>query len=182
MFSNSSPTLEEGGDGERCNRFYFDPEANSKANYNYSVSDEELIVQMKSLLESQEKDIEKNSIQKLYVYQYPGGRIWGLKNLNPQQFVVFKTNDSYWSIEKNRDGITVQSAKELAHVKDRYRRQDRQTPIEMKEVDDGKRSLSELFQYLELKKEFNRPYSYWTDNSKHFVQRIFNEIAYSKYI
>jgi len=84
--------------------------------------------------------------------------------------------------KKNSEGITIQRSKKIEFVKDRYRRDERRTPVEIMKQDSGRGSMEDLIDYLYGEDELNKPYDWLLDNCQHFAKRIFDEIAKTKYL
>jgi len=174
LFSSSS----SGKVGEEwTSEIYFDPEADKSSGSDYKISDQELLREMRELVKGDEDIVE------LRAYRCPLLGSWQLSQvLLNHQFIVFETKAWWWSIEKNPEGITIQRSKKIEYVRDRYRRDKRPTPVERMKQDSGRRSMDDLISYLYREDELNKPYSLYNDNCKHFVKRIFDEIAENKYL
>ena len=164
------------GEGEWTNKIYFDPEADKSEGSDYKISDEDLKKKMTDLIEGEE------NIKIIYAYECP---IWGWQwshNYLAHKFIVLETDKWWWSIEKNAEGITIQRSKKLGYIKDRYRRNLRPKPVDEMKWDIGQRTMKELVEFLYKEDELHKRYNVFSQNCKHFAERIFDEIAKTKHL
>ena len=98
-------------------------------------------------------------------------------------FIVLETNEWWWSIEKNTEGLTMQRCKDPEKVIKYYRRRPRNagwkwlTDIrEMKSTQllDADSKLSSFYDTLYKNNELRITYHWHNDNCKHFAQRLYN--------
>jgi len=97
------------------------------------------------------------------------------------QFVVFVTDNWYWSIEKNDKHILIQRSEGLPCVRDfRYEKAERikrNTPVVQLRFDYGRKSMKELIEFLYRENELNNKYHWIADNCQDFAKRVFDEFA-----
>ena len=137
--------------------------------------------QFKEMLE--EKDISEK-IEEVRYYTHPLYR-WQLsKYFIHHAFIVFKTENWWWSIERNEDGVTIQRSQHLENVRDRYqfthnahnRIVNERTGIELMKTAPGPVNITveELIERLWKGKQMNLDSK--EKNSKHFANYIYNQI------
>lgn len=175
--SGSKSSSGSSGCGEWKNQIYFDPESDSANGNHYFISDNELKEKLSQLINTQER-IEKIWIfsHRLYEWQlYQGMMMY-------HAFVVLETNEWYWSIEKNNEGITIQRSKNWSYVKGKYRRKSRITPITQRNHDEGRMKMEDLIDWLYQKNELNKRYNIQCQDGtcQGFAKRVFNHFARKK--
>lgn len=163
--------------GEWNNQIYFDPESDSPLGPSYYIEDQELMTKLSQMIDTDE------NIEEIWIFSHRLSN-WQLYQgvFMYHAFVVLRTNDWYWSIEKNNEGITVQRSKHLTFVKCKYRRNSRITPITVRSHDNGKMRMEDLVKWIYEKNELNKKYclSRQADNCQGFAKRIFNHFARTK--
>ncbi|CAG0919740.1 unnamed protein product [Notodromas monacha] len=97
-------------------------------------------------------------------------------------YVVLETNQWWWSLEKNGEGITIQRSKQFDYVKRKYRRKERNGNW-LIESDTGRMTMKSLVDWLYENDELNRRYDVGDNdkNCKGFAKRVFDKFAQSKY-
>jgi hypothetical protein len=106
------------------------------------------------------------------------------RNVLYHGFIVFNTGESYWSLEKTNEGVTVQrsnSFDEVAKMKlevSRNSRSKRLDPVEIVQTDCAAVTVGELFQFIVAL--MARKYHLTHSNCKHFSSEIFNFAAETK--
>ena len=78
------------------------------------IGDGELINKMKELVQGHEQ------ITTVSAYKCKLVQAQLTQMVFNHQFVVYETDEWWWSVEKNSEGITIQRSKKLGFVKDRY--------------------------------------------------------------
>ena len=166
--------MAKGGDWKY--RVYFDPEADKNGDKTYIISDNELRIRLVSLVDADEK------IRNVTAYKV-NLKEWQLTQfIFYHMFIVFETDDWFWSIEKNSEGITIQRSKYLHAVKDRYRQNPRNSGIEMIKTDYAERSVTvyELIRMLCRRNELNNMYTFLDSNCQAFGECVFNFLAFNE--
>lgn len=128
---------------------------------------------MKSIID------EKETIENIVIYKHP------LKYWQPQltesiinhQFVVIKTTQRWWSIEKNNEGITIQNSSNREFVKDSFKKNKRPGDITELRSANGRGTMFELVSYLCNDTELLKPYTWRTYNCQHFADEIYKKFA-----
>ena len=146
---------------------YFDPEADARTGHSYRISDGELITQLSRLVDAREKKKEVTA------YKVP------LSNLQLTQFLLYHmlTENCWWSIEKNDEGITIQRSKSLRAVRERYRQRNRNFDIKCMKKDAGSSSVKGLIDWLWANAELEDEYHLLESNCQHFGKKVFNFVA-----
>ena len=153
---------------------YFDPEANESTGHSYTITDDELRTQLTSLVDAGE------AIREVTAYKVPLSE-WQLTQfLLYHMFIIFETEDWWWSIEKNDEGITIQRSKSIKAVKERYRQRARNSGIERMARDKGGKSVNSLIKWLWKEDELNNKYHIVNSNCQHFGTKVFNFVAKNK--
>ena len=153
---------------------YFDPEADKHTGRCYTISDPDLLNKLKELV-----DVKEN-IQCVIAYKAPLSEYQVTKLLLYHMFIVFKTEDWWWSIEKNGEGITIQRSKEVTAVRDRYRQEKRNSGlsgISTMKTDTGRKSVDDLINWLWWGNQLLRYYDISKQNCQHFGKEVFNYVA-----
>lgn len=94
------------------------------------------------------------------------------------QFVVIKSTERYWSIEKNLDNLFLQD-NQYFHMVVEYEqnKQPRNRPVV--EIKHGKceGTIKDLIEFLYCQNELEKKYNWIDENCKAFANRVFNEFA-----
>lgn len=107
--------------GAYTSKLYFDPRADLPKDEGFLITQQELLEKLKTLIDVTEE------IFRVRYYSNPLSS-WQLTNaLFYHAFLVFKTENWYWSIEKNTQGLTIQRSKDMKTVVNYYRRAKRTT-------------------------------------------------------
>ena len=96
-------------------------------------------------------------------------------------FIVLKTKDWYWSIEKNDAGVTIQRSKEIEHVRDKYYRIKRQenwtSGIAMeKSKSVNNKTVKQLIKHVYEANYVNEEYGIIQKNCQQFANKIYDFI------
>ena len=129
---------------------------------NELIKGEEKIRKLIELIEDGE------SILRVIIYKcphYPGPLT---KFIFHYYFVVFETNNWWWSVDKNSEGITIQSSKEIEYVRDKFGLIDRLTPVIQDQAAGNEKTMKQFFQYLIEKGELMKEYHFIKNNCKTF--------------
>lgn len=171
--SSGSDSAKKGG--EWTYKVYFDPEADQSTGKSYTITDSELMDKLTNLVDVDEHIINIRAYkQDLYSWQITNLILYHI-------FIVFETNDWWWSIEKNSEGITIQRSKHCWTVYSKYRRESRNDRTLMKE-DKGRKTMKELIEWLYKENELNKKYDYISSNCKHFAKAVFDYVAAANYL
>lgn len=168
VIMGASSSTKTGGKGWGL---YFDPASDQCCGKEYNISDGELLATMSLLINVNE------AIEEIWVYKCPLLEVQLSQVLFHHQFVVLETSAWWWSIEKNAKVIAIQRSKRLECVRDRLKRQARNTPVEMLSHDKGRKCMKDLLEFLYMKDELNKTYDWLEENCKDFAKRIFDEFA-----
>ena len=90
------------------------------------------------------------------------------------QFVLIKTTNWYWSIEKDSEKILLQRSKTEDDVKKRREDKDRRTPVKIMDINEGKGSMIDVIKFI-CEAELDKNYYLVSDNCQHFAERLFNQ-------
>ena len=153
---------------------YFDPEADKHTGRCYTISDDKLRTKLAKLVDAGEK------IQKVTAYKVKLSEFQITQFLLYHMFIVFETEDWWWSIEKNDEGITIQRSKSVRAVRDKYRQTMRNSGISSIEQDGGRKSVNDLIEWLWKENELNDEYNILLSNCQHFGTKVFNFVAKHK--
>ena len=143
-----------------------------------TISDDELRTTFKKNIDPSE------DILKVWVYKEPLGEGQFTNVVLFHAYTVLKTNQWYWSFEKNREGLTVQRAKNFEAVAKRYRQKERTSMdsfgLQLIKEDKGEKTMNQLVDYLYDENELNQTYNWVSSNCKNFASKIFNFVARSE--
>ena len=153
---------------------YFDPEADKSTGSAYNNSDDELRTKLASLVDAGEK------IKDVSAYKVPLSKFQLTQLLLFHMVIIFETEDWWWSIEKNDEGITIQRSKTLTYVKDNYRRGARNPGMKLMKEDRADQSVNDLIDWLWKSDELNNKYNLVNRNCQHFGKKVFNFVAASE--
>ena len=123
------------------------------------------------------------TILKVYLYKTPLTDWQFTNELLHHAYIVFETDQWWWSIEKNTEGLTVQRAKDFDAVGKRYRQTKRpgidfvQFGLQLIKEDEGRKTMDELVDFLYRKDKLNQKYNWATSNCKNLAADIFNFVA-----
>ncbi|XP_045027638.1 uncharacterized protein LOC116933249 [Daphnia magna] len=164
-----------GGDFTR--ELYFDPRADQSDTGGYWITDEELRENLSHLIDTEEK------IENASYYSNPLSK-WQLTNGKFfHAFIVIKTLNWWWSIEKNMEGITIQRSKKLESVCDMYQRKKRTTgwtPLtkitKYKTTEGGNTTIKDFINYMWRKDVLNEDYHIVSANCQKFAALLFDRI------
>ncbi|KZS11514.1 Uncharacterized protein APZ42_024331 [Daphnia magna] len=158
-------------------QLYFDPYADKSSTGGYRVTDEEFRIKLANVIDTEEK------IKNASVYSHPlsSRQLTNAKAYNA--FIIMETNDWWWSIEKNTEGITIQRSKYLKSVRDMYQRTKRTTGKTSRlEIHKGKTTqgnditINELINYIWRKDCLNNVYHLLYANCQDFAAMVFDRI------
>jgi hypothetical protein len=156
---------------------YFDPDVDSpEKKIDYFTTNCELNQLLREVVDASEKITEV----KYYSYSLHS---WILsKYFTTHAFIVLKTDNCWWSIEKDQGGITIQRSKFLENVRDKCRRHDRIEAldgIKMSKEALGNFTLNGLVLYMWRKDHMNLNYHFLDNNGQTFADVIF-ELFFTK--
>ncbi|XP_057377869.1 uncharacterized protein LOC130699673 [Daphnia carinata] len=162
---------------EYTHKLYFDPRADKADTGGYWITDEQLREKLSDLIDTEEK------IEKASVYSNPLSSWQATNALLYHAFIVMETNNWWWSIEKNTEGITIQRSKDIKSVRDMYQRKKRTTgwtPLtkirKNETTQGGNTTIEELINYIWRKDYLNDVYHLLKENCQKFAAMIFDRI------
>ena len=168
--SQSSPAKTSKGGGW-TGTIYFDPHADKSSGDKYTNTCFELERMFEALTETDEH------ILNVMIYKVPLSDWQLTMGLFYHAYVVYETENWWWSIEQNTEGLTVQRSKTDQAVRDRYRQGLRnESPVLIIE-DWGKRTMQDVAGFLYSEDFLNNPYSWTHNNCKHFAKAFFDEVG-----
>lgn len=151
-------------------KIYFDPEADKQSGSDYLITNEILRETLGRLVNPSEE------IQKVIAYKHPL-KSWQLTCFFfYHSFIVFETNNYWWSIEKNSEGITIQRSFNLETVRDKHRHTQRVLPIKHVKDDSARKNLKDLINWLYNEDELNNTYNVLLSNCQTFAKRVYNHV------
>jgi hypothetical protein len=156
-------------------QFYFDPDVNLIAPPRHGdciMTNYEL----RQLLQNKVDDV-SDKIEEVRYYTHPLNNWQMTKYLLHHAFIVLKTDNWFWSIEKDEGGITVQRSKQLENVRDKCRKQNRitglTTGIDLAKTSPGNDiTVIELMNHMWSEDYMDLNYHFLNDNCKKFADRI----------
>ena len=156
-------------------QFYFDPDVNLTEPPRYAdciMTNYEL----RQLLQNKVDDVSEK-IQEVRYYTHPLNTWQMTKYLLHHAFIVLKTENWFWSIEKDEGGITVQRSKYLENVRDKCQKQNRitgiTTGISLAKTSPGNdTTVIELFNHMWSEGYMDLNYHFLNDNCQQFADRI----------
>jgi hypothetical protein len=154
---------------------YFDPRSDSSSGPDYRITDSQLRQRLRELIDVSE-EIVKITVYKEDLWDWQLTRLMAYHT-----FVVLETNEWWWSIEKNAQGITIQRSKDWEYVAKRYRRNTRKDTGLMNQ-DTGRYKMEDLVEWIYKEDELNKRYHFLESNCQGFAKRIFDHFAKSKYL
>ena len=174
----SSQSLEEktknGGDWK--GKIFFDSGINKLSEDSYTITESELKLQFCELRSTRE------AIRNVRIYKSKLTSVQLTMAILYHAYVVFETDQWWWSIEQNTEGITVQRAKNLEAVRDKYRKGDRKwVAIKWSSLiieDLGTGTMADVADFLYTKNFLNKPYGWTGNNCKHFAKAFFDEVTF----
>ena len=163
-------------------QFYFDPDVNLTEPPRYAdciMTNYEL----RKLLQNKVDDVSEK-IEEVRYYTHPLNTWQMSKIFLHHAFIVLKTENWFWSIEKDEGGITVQRSKQLENVRDKCHKQNRITGITTgislaKNSPGNDTTVIELFNHMWSEGYMDLNYHFLNDNCQQFADRI-DEFVHSK--
>ncbi|XP_059351749.1 uncharacterized protein LOC132088081 [Daphnia carinata] len=158
-------------------KLYFDHRADQEYTGGYWITDDQLREKLSNLIDTEEK------IENASVYSNPLSSLQATNALLYHAFIVMKTNNWWWSIEKNSECITIQRAKNLESVRDKYQRTKRTTGLtpltqirENETTEGGNTTIRELINYIWRGDCLKDVYHILMENCQIFANLIFARI------
>ena len=148
-----------------------------------------------SLLKDMERFAEadgKEKILEIWVYKCKLRNMWQLTNFFfNHQFVVIKSTNFWWSIEKDDKRIVIYRSAFERNVRyfvdtidqhGDHSLTERRLPVTQLSYDECKpdKTMADVVNFLYYGNELLKPYDWVNDNCKDFAERIFNEFAKEK--
>jgi len=153
-------------------KLYFDPDSDDPSvSPHKRIKPWELMSKLKGLVGIDEKiDFVTICKEPLYEWQFTQYFMYHM-------YVVFKTENWMWTIEKHSDGITLQRSKSLI-VTEKYRRHHLRKSVRERLMSDGGRiSVHQLIEWLSDNDQLKQKYCYIFSNCKDFAREVFNRVA-----
>jgi hypothetical protein len=171
---SSISSTSSGGGNEHVGKLYFDPKADQPGD-GYFITDAELREKLSELVDASETIVE------VRYYTNPLYGVQLTQQLLHHAFIVFETDQWWWSIEKNELGVTIQRSKKIEFVRDKFRREDRTTDlfgggIQCEKKYKGSHTLQELISHIYVKNYLNEEYNVVSNNCKDFADKIYQFI------
>ncbi|KAL4240030.1 hypothetical protein ACF0H5_000825 [Mactra antiquata] len=117
----------------------------------------------------------KEDIQRITIFKHKLLRPQRTDVLLHHAFVLLKTDNWYWTIEKNTKCILIQRSKDQSAVIDRTPGgEKRNTPIKSKKEGDARGGIIDLIDWLYREREQLRGYNVWKKNCQQFAERVYN--------
>ena len=159
--------------GDWTYKLYFDPEADKASDDGYWITQDELWEKLNGLVDIWQ------GIMKVMAYKVPLSEKQLTAFVFYHTFIVFKTENWWWSIEKKSEGITIQRSKYLSVVKHYYRQKRRNYGVECMEKAEyiGWYTVYNLIGWLESKNQLKKKYNFLTSNCKHFASAVFSHMS-----
>ena len=179
-FTSPSGNKNKGGGAWSC-KLYFDYNADLAGTGDF-YSDPELKTKLADYIG------ENEVITNIKYFKHPLNATQVTAALFHHAFVVFETAHWWWSIEKNDEGITIQRAKYLKNVRDKYRQEQRtshwwdwtSTPSLVKETSGRKRTIQDVIDFLYNNDFLNKKYDWskWHSNCQGFASAFYGNTSY----
>jgi hypothetical protein len=171
FFSSTSPG--SGSVGANFTRkLYFYAEVDLPTGKERSMANEELIEELEKLVDKEEK------IEEIWYYTHPlsgGFRI--LNSVAYHAYVVFKTDQWWWSIEKNNESVILQRSKKIEFVRNHCIRNKRHEQIlngvtctKQKKVNS---TVEDLIRHIHTEGFLNEDYHLLNNNCQEFADNIY---------
>lgn len=171
--SSQSPGSSAGKGGSWTHKIYFDQDADiidKQQGYDPLITNEILREKLGRLVNNSEE------IVKIILYKHPLHN-WQLTSFMMYHlFVVFETNYWWWSVEKNSEGITIQRSHNLYTVRDKHRQTKRVPGVVIVKVDEAKKSVKDLIEWLYHEDELNKTYHFYSSNCQVFANRVYDHV------
>ena len=177
--SRSSPASPSSG-GVYTFKLYIYIEVDSLQGKEYSMTNEEFGRKLadnkfKKWLDPAEE------IDEVSYYTHPLNS-WQIgKGVMYHAFIVLKTKDWYWSIEKNDAGVTIQRSKEIEYVRGKYYRVKRQESLIIGITEVLRKSVThltmkQLIEHIHNDKYVDEEYSILQSNCQKFAFILYSAI------
>lgn len=172
------------------NKLYFDSEADKPNERKLWLTENELLRKLDEFTDTKER------IRTVIAYKNPLLQEQVTSDMLYHLFIVFETDNWWWSIEKNGEGLTIQRSKKIEAVRDRYRQEARtfglSTVLEgthlcssglcvpaVTEVksDRGRKTIRELIIWLQKEKWLFCKYNLLTSNCQHFGEAVYKYVT-----
>lgn len=133
--------------------------------------DKQLMDTFNSLVDTEE------NIEIIHAYKHKLSEMQLTSFLIYHLFIVVKTANWWWSIEKNSEGISIQRSKNQFAVTRLIRQENRISSITLVKESTGRRSVGDLIRWLKKENEFHKRYHFLFSNCQTFAKRVFNYVA-----
>ena len=175
----SSGSGEKGKEGAAWTaRVYFDPHADETDSEICFYTDDEL---QTALAEHVGQDEVITNVQ---YYTHPLSAAQVTAFVFYHAFIVFETEHWWWSIEKNMEGITIQRARNIENVRDKYRQKERtahwwastSTPSLLKSTPGQQDNrMWHICDFLYAEYFLNEKYNWTSANCQHFADAFYGK-------
>jgi hypothetical protein len=154
--------------------FFYDKvdEESARQEKDHSMTNDELLEKFGKLKVTGEKILE------VRYYTHPLNW-WQVSKYNLQHaYIVFETENWWWSIEKNDNCVAIQRSKKIEFVRDKYYRTDRMTALTtgiscIKEKTVDKRTVKELLEHIKSSNYVNQQYHFLEQNCYQMADKIY---------
>ena len=177
IFKSNSTSSGSGG-GTYTFKLYIYIQVDSPQGKEYSMTNEELGRKLRENKFSKWLD-ESEKIEEMSIYIHPL-HWWQIsQNVMHHAYIVLKTKDWWWSIEKNDAGVTIQRSKEIEHVRDKYYRIKRQenwtSGIAMeKSKSVNNKTVKQFIEHVYKANYVDEEYGVIQNNCQQFADKIYN--------
>lgn len=156
---------------------YFVTDAGNSNKPIHKIPNEKLVKKFRRIVDEDEI-IRSVGVYKLPLFEVipPVEKIPVLEDLF-HMFILFQTDEGWWSIEKCRDAIVLQRGEFWRDVWNKNRHAKRNRPIHLYVMDRGSRTVYDLVEQLYLTDELNKTYHVLNDNCQQFGKRVFDYLA-----
>lgn len=129
-----------------------------------------------------DENFTKECIRSIAVYKRPLNDSQLIQLLDNHQFVVLKTDNWWYSIEKNIRFIYMERSKYIDDVQCYIKKIRRRTPIKKISFDSCQqlKTMGDLIHFLQKNQELNKKYDPLLSNCQAFAKRIFDKFAATK--
>ena len=179
IFKSNSTSSGSGG-GTYTFKLYIYIQVDSPQGKEYSMTNEELGRKLRENKFSKWLD-ESEKIEEMSIYIHPL-HWWQIsQNVMHHAYIVLKTKDWWWSIEKNDAGVTIQRSKEIEHVRDKYYRIKRQESLIIGITEVLRKSVThltmkQLIEHIHNDKYVDEEYSILQSNCQKFAFILYSAI------
>lgn len=161
-------------------KIYFDSEAAFTDSAKYDIKDGDGISEL--MVDGVNEEIKRVTAYELPLYWWQISKL-----LLYHMYIVFETENWWWSIEKDTNGIVIQRSKNEYAVRNLIRQEPRNSGLfgiglTVMLADQGRMSVHDVLLWIFEADEVNNKYDYLFRNCRHFAKAVFNHVAKYKTI